>query len=109
VSAFAETQTTRKHPFQLPKNLGGGGITKNMQRVFLVGRSVRLGARRRRGLELPLWFALASLTLGTRCIPQIVLWLPQGFHFGSSFAKIGSSERKNSLHFGQNAKVGSSV
>ncbi|MCA9350785.1 hypothetical protein KC874_03785, partial [Candidatus Saccharibacteria bacterium] len=70
----------------------------NMQRVFLVGRSVRLGARRRRGLELPLWFALASLTLGTRCIPQIVLWLPQGFHFGSSFAKIGSSERKNSLH-----------
>ena len=38
----------QKHPFPDPKNLGGGN-SKNMQRVFLVGR-LRACPHRRRGL-----------------------------------------------------------
>ncbi len=48
-SAIYGRRTTRKHPFPNSKNLGGGNL-KNMQKVFLAGRSGRFAPARRRSL-----------------------------------------------------------
>ena len=95
-------RTHQKHPFQLKKKFGGGKSQKIRQRVFLVGRSTACRARRRGWRSLSLFRLLTSLTLGTRRIPQIVGWLPQGWCFWLWCGKIGSSEDKNSLQIGRN-------
>ena len=70
-----------------------------------MGRSTACRARRRGWRLLSLFRLLASLALGTRRIPQIVGWLPLGWCFWLSCGKIGSSESKKSLHFGQNSNL----